>query len=49
MMVQFSNIIMDLCEGKPPVTGGFPHKGPVARKKFPFDDAIIDGARKFAS
>ena len=23
-----------LCEGNPPVTGGFPHKGPVARKCF---------------
>ena len=30
-----------LCEGNPPVTGGFPHKGPVTRKMFPFEDVIM--------
>ena len=23
------------------VTGGFPHKGPITREKFPFDDVIM--------
>ena len=27
---------------EPPVTGGSPHKGPVMRKIFPFDDVIIN-------
>ena len=26
--------VTGLCEGNPPVTGGFPHKGPVTRKCF---------------
>ena len=30
-----------LCEGNSPVTGEFPHKRPVARKMFPFDDVIM--------
>ena len=30
-----------LCEGNPPITGGFPHKGPVIRKVHPFHDAIM--------
>ena len=30
-----------LCEGNSPVTGEFPHKGPVTRKTFPFDDVIV--------
>ena len=29
------------CEGNPTVTIGFPHKGPVTRKMFPFDDVIM--------
>ena len=29
-----------LCEGNSPVTGEFPHKRPVTRKMFPFDDVI---------
>ena len=29
-------------EGNPPVTGGFPHKGPVTWKLFPFDDVIMN-------
>ena len=29
------------CVGNSPVTGGFPHKGPVARKMYPFDDVIM--------
>ena len=29
------------CKGNPPVTSGFPHKGPIERKMFPFDDLII--------
>ena len=32
-----------LCEGNPPVTGGFPHKGPVTRKMFPSHDVIMAG------
>ena len=32
-----------LCEGNPPVTGGFPQKGPVTWKLFPFDDVYDDG------
>ena len=27
--------------GEPPVTGGFPHKWPVTRKIFPFDDVVV--------
>ena len=30
-----------LCEGNSPVTGEFPHKGPVTRKIFPYDDVIM--------
>ena len=33
--------VTGLCEGNPPVTGGFPHKGPVTRKNFPFDNVIM--------
>ena len=33
--------VTGLCEGNPPVTGEFPHKGPVTRKMFPFDDVIV--------
>ena len=29
------------CGGNSPVTGGFPHKGPITRKMFPFDDVIM--------
>ena len=29
------------CKGNPPVTGGSPHKGPVTREMFPFDDVIM--------
>ena len=32
--------ITGLCEGNSPVTGD-PHKGPVTRKMFPFDDVIL--------
>ena len=35
-------IFTGLCEGNPPVTGGSPHKGPVAHKMFPSDDFIMD-------
>ena len=35
--------VTGLCEGNPPVTGGFPN-GPVTRKMFPFDDVIIINA-----
>ena len=31
----------DLCEGNTPITGGFPHKGPVKPQMFPFDDVIM--------
>ena len=33
--------VTGLCEGNPPVTGGFPHKGQVKWKMFPFDDVIM--------
>ena len=33
--------VIGLCDGNPPVTGGFPHKGPVTRKMFSFDDVIM--------
>ena len=33
--------VTGLCDGNPPMTGGFPHKGPVTRKMFPFDDVIM--------
>ena len=35
-------LVTDLCEGNSSVTGGFPHKGPVRRKMFPFDDVIVN-------
>ena len=31
-----------LCAGISPVTGDFPHKGPVTREMFPFDDTIMN-------
>ena len=33
--------VTGLCEGNSPVTGEFPHKGPVTRNMFPFDDVIM--------
>ena len=33
--------VTGLCEGDSPVTGEFPHKGPVMRKMFRFDDVIM--------
>ena len=30
-----------VCEGISPVSGGFPHKGSVTRKMFPFDEVIM--------
>ena len=33
--------VTGLCEGNSPVTGEFPHKGPVTGKMFPFDDVIM--------
>ena len=30
-----------LCEGNSPVSGDSPHKGPMTRKMFPFDDVIM--------
>ena len=35
-----------LCVGNSPVTGEFPHKRPVTRKMFPFDDVIMTGIWK---
>ena len=32
--------VTGFCAGNSPVTGEFPHKAPVARKIFPFDDVI---------
>ena len=34
--------VIGLCEGNSPVTGEFPHKGPVTRKMFRFDDVIMN-------
>ena len=36
--------ITGLCEGSPPITGGFPSQEPLTRKMFPFDDVIIRNA-----
>ena len=33
--------VTGLCEGNSPVTGEFPHKGPVTREMFPFDGVIM--------
>ena len=33
--------VTGLSEGNPPVTRGFPHKGSITPKMFPFDDVII--------
>ena len=33
--------VTGLCEGNSPVTGEYPHKGPVMRIMFPFDDVIM--------
>ena len=33
--------VTGLCAGNSPVTGEFPHKSPVTRKLFPFDDVIM--------
>ena len=33
--------VTGLCMGNSPVTGEFPHKRPVTRKMFPFDDVIM--------
>ena len=33
--------VTGLCEGNSPVTDEYPEKGPVTRKMFPFDDAIM--------
>ena len=41
--------VTGLCEGNSPVTGEFPHKWPVTRKKFPFDDVIMHLHILFAS
>ena len=34
--------VTGLCVGNSPVTGEFPHKWPVTRKMFPFDDVIMN-------
>ena len=33
--------VTGLCARNSPLTGEFPHKGPVTRKMFPFDDVIM--------
>ena len=33
--------VTGLCVGNSPVTGEYPHKWPVTRKMFPFDDVIM--------
>ena len=38
----YINTLLDLCEGNPLVTGGFPsHKGPVMQKAFQCEDIIL--------
>ena len=37
--------VTGLCVGNSPGPVNSPHKGPVTRKMFPFDDVIMDGAR----
>ena len=34
--------VTGLCAGNSPGTGEFPHKWPVTRKMFPFDDVIME-------
>ena len=38
--------VTGLSEGNSPVTGDSPHKGPVTRKMFPFDDVKCDSPNK---
>ena len=33
--------VTGLCKDNPPMTGGSPHKGPLMRKMFPFDDVVM--------
>ena len=33
--------VVGLCAGNSPLSLAFPHKGPVTRKMFPFDDATV--------
>ena len=40
-------LVTGICEGNSPVSGEFPHKSPVTRKMFPFDDVIIVSAPYF--
>ena len=37
--------VAGFCEANSPGTGEFPHKWPVTRKKFPFDDVIMHYAQ----
>ena len=37
-----NHCVTGLCEGNTPLTGAFPHKGPVTWKMFPFDDVIMN-------
>ena len=41
--------VTGLCVGNSPGPGNFPHKGPVTRKMFPFDDVIVTEACTYAS
>ena len=41
--------IAGLCAGNSPVTGEFPHKWPVTRRMFPFDDVIMTPATVYLS
>ena len=41
--------VTDLCAGNSTITGEFPHKGPVTRKIFPFDDVIMYLAKNTCS
>ena len=41
--------VTGLCEWNPPVTAHSPHKGPVMRKKFPFDNVITKYGMRFWS
>ena len=43
--VRVRSVLLSLCEGNPPVTGGFPTLRDSNAEMFPFDDVIILGLR----
>ena len=40
--------LLALCMGNPPVSGGFPHKGPVVQNSFPGHDVAMSMAERIA-